>query len=135
MTEAFKIGSYASDSDEGLKVGILCPTNNGKYDSIEIPSGTKYQVPAGYKLIITKIIYSSSVADGSFEIGYGDTSCDDAEAAPTNAVILTGIIHSKVAFTKYTEDVIVEIPEEKYGYIRAFGEVIYCTMFGVLKEV
>ena len=113
----YKLGSLAQDTRTGLKtifkLGLL-----GKYNTLEAPQDTDYQVPTGAVFNITRIACIGDAANTVVQILYGDTAVSDSAVEPTNPVYITPPYRCCVADICYPRDVFFEVPALKYPAIK-----------------
>tara|TARA_Y100000310_G_scaffold316249_1_gene367720 strand:- start:637 stop:1092 length:456 start_codon:yes stop_codon:yes gene_type:complete len=92
----------------------------GRYDTLENPRGTDYQVPAGETLYIDRFLGLPQVAAGSnvyVEIGYGEDGVGDSAAAPTNAVAVSAFTWVSANGAPEVLEVYAPIPSAMYPYV------------------
>ena len=133
MTDAFQIGSHASDEDNKIKTFEVNALVDD-YDTFQNPEGTDYQITAGRHLWITKIMLSPGSAACSARFGYGDDVVTASAVPPTNEVQLSNDIWLEVAKHTYEFNVMFRIPAGKYPYIFVLVGQVYFTGFGVEIE-
>ena len=93
----------------------------GRYDSFESPEGTPYQVDTSNTYIVSLIgkpIDSGFAANAS--IGYGDDAVQNSLVAPTNSVLVWDITFKNINGGEGF-DILVEIPIDKYPWIKFVG--------------
>lgn len=95
-----------------------------RYDTLESPEGTDYQVPTGKTLYITKLQVGSGATSGTFfilDVGYGDDGVANSASAPTNRKVVYRTIYMQGAGLRGDLDVFIPIPAGKYPYIYGNG--------------
>jgi len=125
----FRLGSLAQDITTGLKA-LWAAQDPGYYMTFQSPVGTYYQVPAGKKFIITRIMFHGQATNTQIRIGYGDNAVSGG-TAPTNAVYLVKDLAGPTAFFEYTIDCFFVVPENKYPFHKAESNTSYVNIFGV----
>ncbi len=133
MGKIYSAGSIAVDTlDTGISLCAIA--SNGNYTTFEKPVGTPHQVPAGELLTIGLVIFSSAIARGSIEIGYGDSTVDDSGTPPTNYVSLVKELPVQTADAINEVKAFIKIPSEKYPCIRALTAEGNCIILGIQEE-
>lgn len=112
----YKLGSLAQDTRTGLKsifkLGLV-----GKYNTLEAPQGTDYQVPAATIYYITRIACVGDAANTVIQLLYGDDAVSDSAVAPTNPVYISPFFKCCTADICYPRDIFYEVPAGKYPAI------------------
>ena len=129
MTNAFKVGSWATDDQTEIR-NLIATATDTNYDCLEMPFGTNYQVPAGHEFIITEIIYSGNTATKSFSVSYGDNAIDLGAGPPTNNQKVSKDIKALVAEFDYRVPVFMRIHATKYIHIFGVGMTVRVQIFG-----
>jgi hypothetical protein len=131
MTKKIILGSMESDAPGDI-ITLLGAPPNGQYETLQTDrAGTGgattnyYQVPTGYKLVITSICFNCIAAGSGIVIGYGGGAVAAGVTAPTNAVGLTSQLLLKVGTANVMEQVPVclIVPAGKYPYGYGVGSV------------
>jgi len=111
--------------------------------TLESPAGTDFSVGASQTAIITRILYTSSVAGVFVQIGYGDDGVAEGTTDPTNPVFVFGEggagetpLIVTTADTPLVGIVALEIPAGKFPFVEvpatnAFKPV---HVFGYLRD-
>lgn len=123
----YKLGSLAQDTRTGLKT-IFKLGLKDKYNTLEAPQDTDYQVPAGAVYYMTRIACIGDAANTVIQFLYGDDAVSDSAAAPTNPVIITPPYRCCTADICYPHDVFFEVPAGKYP-------AIHVTVGNAIAEV
>jgi hypothetical protein len=118
----WQVGGGWSRSANGVAlVSSTTPVTGGRYDSLESPRGTDYQVPAGQTLYITNWIGTPQMASGSsftLEIGYGDTAVNNSVAAPTTPIVVYAVSWRTADGPPVNRSTWIEVPAGKYPFVR-----------------
>ncbi|MEE9572506.1 MAG: hypothetical protein V3W20_05635, partial [Candidatus Neomarinimicrobiota bacterium] len=113
-------GSIIDDTEApGKMPGIM--TTSGDYSSLELPVGTKYQVPEGCRFEIGKVMHFGSTVNAKISFGYGDDTVTDSATPPTNFVRLVESFPVDNAGIIYVNDIFMYVPELKYPAIQCVG--------------
>ena len=134
MGDILSFGTIASDSFEGAKE-IFGQASAGNYDSLQLPLGVPYEVPAGKKFIIGKVDFSGSLAGTRIYVGYGDNSVSDSGSPPGNYKEMSNLFPCTVAQTHYPDFKYIEIPVGKYPCIRSVGGVGTSHALGIERDI
>lgn len=121
----FASGLSTSPSPTAIKSAFAVMTLHAtevRYQTLEMPTGTYYQVTSGKTLYITRIIYVSNTAAKNIELGYSDTAVPYQQTAPTNYTKIIcdlatqglSTLVALVANVPYTFDCWLPIPTGKY---------------------
>lgn len=119
------IGSAEVSGERRSRIVSLVATDaagvtDGRYDTLQAPAGTDYQVPAGQTLITSSIDVGAGAAGVIVEAGYGDDAVNNSAAAPTTSVSLyeqtLGIAGGLAELNTY-----LEIPAGKFPWLRVTG--------------
>lgn len=116
MKRLYKLGTLAQDIRTGIKT-IFKTGLVDKYNTLEAPKDTDYQVPADRKYYITRINCNGDAAGTIVRILYGDDAVSDSAVAPTNPVYITPFYKCCAANVCYCHDVFFEVPAGKYPAI------------------
>jgi len=131
LIQAFRLGAVGQDSVAGTVYATANSVTAIRYQTLESPVGTDYQVTAGYTLYITKIVWMSNTSGYQItEIGYGDTAVPEQVAAPTNAVAVITTLFGVAQGTQTLEG-LWTIPAGKYPYMLNNVENVTIMVFGV----
>lgn len=112
----YKLGSLAQDTRTGLK-SIFKTGLVDKFNTLEAPKATDYQVPADKTYYITRISCVGDAANTLVRILYGDDAVENSAVAPTNPVYITPFFKCCTADVCYCHDVFYEVPTGKYPAI------------------
>ncbi len=134
MGRVISFGTIHIDTGEIVKmIGGAAGTDN--YTTLQIPSGTFYQVPADTKYVMGLILYNGTTVRSKVCIGYGDDTVDDSGTPPTNYVSMHHMMPVEVSDKLYQIPVYIEIPEGKYPLIHAWDGGAECNIIGVETPV
>lgn len=131
---AYKLGALGQDDLTGVKcLSAILAAAAPNYMTLEYPTGTDYQVPAGKTFYITKMDFHGNATDqhAIILIGYGDDGVADGAAAPTNFKALTANYYVNLASNTTPFDVIIPIPAEKYPCIKISVGTCAITVYGI----
>ena len=109
----YKLGSLAQDTRAGLKT-IFKTGLKDKYNTLEQPKDTDYQVAVGKSFYITCIRCTGDAANTIMRVLYGDDAVSDSADPPTNPVYITPFYKCCSADVCYCMDVFFEVPAGKY---------------------
>lgn len=132
----YKLGAGESQQPGDFK----CLTNSqqdigsSRYDTLETPRGTDYQVPTGKTFWITKVI--GGTTDGAagvagVAIGYGNSGVANSVAAPTNSFVMAEIDHRFGGELLVNIDVLIPIPAGNYPWVQSRNAASNWTIFGM----
>ena len=126
LAPTYVIGSTTTrDAGSGVAlVASVSPVTADRWDSLESPRGTDYQVPAGQTLYITEIVGSPQVAASTsvtLTVGYGDTAVGNATSAPDAAVVVFVTTWEAADGAPLPIEVYIPIPAGKYPYVLPSG--------------
>jgi len=130
MGKVIKFGTIALDEFTGIK-SISGSVTDNNYDSLEVPVGTKYQVPADKIFRIGLILYCSEKAPTKISIGYGDTAVTDSAVAPVNPVTIIRNLSLEIADKQYRENIYMFVPPLKYPFIKSSNQSMCCDIVGI----
>ena len=126
----YKLGSLAQDTRTGLKT-LFVNSLNAKYDTLEYPSGTPYQVPAAKTFYITRLLMRTSLANSYLTLYYGDNAVSGAAAPPANGVKISTAYIIPTALVLYDIEIFKEIPAEKYPCVNALIGTVAIEVYGL----
>ena len=107
---------------------------SSRYDTLERPRGTDYQVPAGKKLYLGKLLGIPVVASTgtcTLDIGYGDDAVANSVSAPTNAKVVVTFTVPGGTDRKIEIDLFGEVPAGKYPYGYGTDASFQFTLLGI----
>jgi len=113
----YKLGSLAQDTRAGLKT-IFKLGLKDKYNTLEQPQDTDYQVPPAKTFYITGIKCTGDAANTVVQLLYGDDAVSDSAVEPTNPVYISPPCKCCTADVCYSHDVFFEVPAGKYPAIK-----------------
>lgn len=135
MVTGFSTGSYGSDLPEGIRSLSAETSAANRFDTLQSPEGTNYQVPAGKTFFISRIIWTGTALGNAVVIGFGDNAVSDSVTAPTNAQNLTpstiGVFRVTVANQVQSENLLIAIPAGKFPFIKSIGGAVAVQIEGV----
>ena len=110
-----------------------------EYMTFESPVGTDYQVPSGRTLMITRVVFQSTLDGAAIVIGYGTNAVPAGASAPTSAISVVGRAHAtdpvspvvaNAVADHFAVDIYAEIPASMYPFFQSSG-VAQVQIFGV----
>jgi len=116
MKRLYKLGSLAQDTVAGLKT-IFKLGLQDKYNTLEAPQDTDYQVPADKKFYITRISSTGDAANTLVQLLYGDDAVSNSDNPPTNHKFISPHYKSCTADVCYCHDIFFEVPAGKFPAI------------------
>ena len=131
--KGYHIGALQANSEPDMQPMAAYVTGNGRYESFQTkrgPAGAAttdyYVVPAGKKLYVVHIYFTSYPGDGWITLGYGDDAKAEGASAPTNgqALFPPWALAAYEAGKWYDIPMFAEIPAGKYPYL--YGEAGKC---------
>lgn len=133
MVLVVNLGSYASDTLTGAKTLTAAAIIN-KYQTLFSVAGVEYQVPADKQFTIGKVSHFATTVQSRFVIGYGDDIVNDSATPPTNAVQLDISTGSRLAYQQYNNNIIFNVPANKYPYIFCNYGYVYVSVMGAERN-
>jgi hypothetical protein len=127
----YKLGTLVTDTITGLKNLTGYASLSFHYATFEYPQAIDYQVPAGKKFIITKLIFYSGDVAAVWKIGYGDDGVADGIVSPTNLVYILRELASTPANTLITVETYLEIPALKYPCMYTVSNGVWVNVMGI----
>ncbi len=141
--KGYHIGALQAAYEPDLQPLAAYVTANGRYESFQTRRGAAgaattdyYVVPAGKKLYVVHIYFTSYPGDGWITIGYGDDAKAEGAVAPTNgqALFPPWALAAYEAGKWYDIPMFAEIPTGKYPYLYSEAGKCGAQIVGVEVE-
>lgn len=116
MKRLYKIGTLAQDTIVGLRMMFVGGTKD-KFDTLQQPLGTDYQVPEDKTFYITSVVYHGDTAKSLCRILYGDDAVNASADPPANPVYVSPFYNAYVVDLHHHHNTFIVIPSLKYPAI------------------
>jgi len=116
MKRLYKLGTLAQDTVVGLKT-IFKLGLQDKYNTLEQPQDTDYQVDSEKKFYITRVSCTGDAANTLIQLLYGDDAVSNSDNPPANHKFISPHYKCCTADVCYCHDIFFEVPAGKYPAI------------------
>ena len=129
-----KIGELGTDQVDDI-VLLSANPSAGKYKTFESPVSTNYQVPAGKKLDLLRLLGCHLTGCGGVMIGYGDDVVNNSSSPPTNFVPIFMSIQTKLSPDMVDIPIFSQVPAGKYPCAKSLGQEEYINVWGLKVSI